>query len=164
MNQGETPENIPLTLIEVLANSDGMTGFIKLTKQGENPAPVTKEQMMEALAANRVIFGIKESSVEKLAARPIYNIKIEVAKGLFPVDGEDGKITYYVKRDSEYQPEYSLEGTVDYKNLDYFQLVKKDQILAEITKATEGCQKRQAGIVAGREKYTPDSGRHPACF
>lgn len=137
INQPVTPD---VTLIEVTASDDSMTGFIKLVKQGLNPMPVTKEALMEALHAFRIIYGIKESSVEKLAARPIYNIKIEVAKGLAPVNGEDGTITYYVKRDSEYRPEINLEGTVDYKNLDYFQIVQKDQILAEITKETAGTE------------------------
>jgi uncharacterized protein (DUF342 family) len=120
MYQVETQAITPLTVIEVLTSSDGMTGYIKLTKQGENPPPATKEQMMEALKANQIIYGIKESSLEKLAVRPIYNIKIDVAKGLPPVNGKDGEIVYYVKRDSEYQPEYSLEGTVDYKNIVFF--------------------------------------------
>ena len=117
-----------------------MTGYIKLVKQGENPTPVTKDQMMQTLKDNRIIYGIKESSLEKLSARPIYNIKIEVAKGLAPKDGADGTVTFYVKRDSEYRPEINLEGTVDYKNLDYFQIVKKDQVLAEITRETEGIE------------------------
>jgi len=144
MNQNETPENNPIanpiTLIEVTASDDGMTGFIKLMKQGENTSPVTKEQLIEALQANRIIYGIKESSVEKLAARPIYNIKIEIAKGVPPVYGQDGTITFYVTRDSEYRPEINMEGAIDYKNLDYFQIVKKDQTLAEITKETEGTE------------------------
>lgn len=127
-------------LIEVSANDDGMTGFIKLVKQGVNPEPVTQEQLIAALKENRITYGIKESSVEKLAARPIYNIKIEVAKGLPAVFGQDGSVTYYVKRDSEYRPEINLEGAVDYKNLDYFQLVKKDQVLAEIIRETEGTE------------------------
>jgi uncharacterized protein (DUF342 family) len=129
-----------ITLIEVTASDDGMTGFIKLIRQGENPAPVTKEQLVEALKAQRITYGVKESSLEKLAARPIYNIKIEVAKGLPPVYGKDGFITFYVKRDSEYRPEINLEGEIDYKNLDYFQIVKKDQILAEISKETSGSE------------------------
>lgn len=128
--------------VEVTASDDGMTGYIKLVRQGDNPAPVTKEQLMDALKANRITYGVKESSVEKLATRPIYNIKIEVAKGLLPVYGQDGFIAFYVKRDSEYRPEINLEGEVDYKNLDYFQIVKKDQILAEITKETEGSEGR----------------------
>jgi uncharacterized protein (DUF342 family) len=144
MDQYENPEvnqtTEQATLIEVTASDDGMTGFIKLIKQGENPEPVTKEQLMAALQENRIVYGIKESSVEKLAARPIYNIKIEVAKGIPSVHGQDGTVTYYVKRDSEYKPEINLEGTIDYKNLDYFQLVKKDQVLAEITKETEGTE------------------------
>jgi uncharacterized protein (DUF342 family) len=133
MDQNETPEVnqvvAPVTLIEVTASDDGMTGFIKLIRQGVNPPPVTKEQIMTALQENRIVYGIKETSVEKLAARPIYNIKIEVAKGQPPVYGQDGRITFYVKRDTEYRPEINLEGTIDYKNLDYFQIVKKDQVL-----------------------------------
>ncbi len=144
MDQHENPEinqvTNPVTLIEVTSSDDGMTGYIKLVKQGVNPDPATKEQLMAALQENRVVYGIKESSVEKLAARPIYNIKIEVAKGTPSVYGQDGTVAYYVKRDSEYKPEINLEGTIDYKNLDYFQLVKKDQVLAEITKETEGTE------------------------
>jgi len=139
--QPEAQPAMPV-LIEVTSSDDAMTGYIKLVKQGANFLPVTKEQLMDALKANRIVYGVKESSLEKLAARPIFNIKIEVAKGLPPVDGKDGYVTYYVKRDSEYRPEINLEGEVDYKNLDYFQIVKKDQILAEITKETEGTEGR----------------------
>ena len=144
MDQIETPEinqtATPVTLIEVTASDDGMTGFIKLVKQGENPPPVTKEQLLQALHENRITSGIKETSVEKLAARPIYNIKLEIAKGVPAIYGEDGTITFYVLRDSEYRPEINLEGAIDYKNLDYFQIVNKDQVLAEITKETEGTE------------------------
>lgn len=163
MDQNETPEvnqtTVAVTLIEVTASDDGMTGFIKLTKQGENPAPVTKEQLMAALQENRIVYGIKETSVEKLAARPIYNIKIEVAKGLAPVFGQDGFITYYVQRDSEYRPVINMEGTIDYKNLDYFQIVKKDQVLAEITKESEGTEGMNifGGTVPTRNGKVPNT-------
>ncbi len=153
MDQNKNPEVVKTTgqpedqpakpvLIEVSASDDGMTGYIKLVRQGADSLPVTKEQLMDALRANRITYGVKEPSLEKLAARPIFNIKIEVAKGLPPVYGQDGFVTYYVKRDSEYRPEINLEGEVDYKNLDYFQIVKKDQILAEITKESEGSEGR----------------------
>lgn len=163
MDNNETAEAnqtiAPVTLIEVTASDNGMTGFIKLTKQGDNPPPATKEQLMAALAENRIIYGIKETSVEKLAARPIYGIKIEIAKGQAPVYGQDGVVTFYVKRDSEYRPEINLEGTIDYKNLDYFQLVKKDQVLAEITKETEGSEGMNifGGIVPTRNGRVPNS-------
>jgi len=163
MDQIETPEVNqpvnPVTIIEVTASDDGMTGFIKLIKQGENPSPVTKEQLMAALQKNRIVYGIRESSVEKLAARPIYNIRIEVAKGTPPVYGQDGYVTFYVKRDSEYRPEINMEGTIDYKNLDYFQMVKKDQVLAEITKETEGTEGMNiyGGVVPTKNGRAPNS-------
>jgi len=163
MDQIETPEVNqpvnPVTVIEVTASDDGMTGFIKLIKQGENPSPVTKEQLIAALQENRIVYGIRESSVEKLAARPIYNIKIEVAKGAPPVYGQDGYVTFYVKRDSEYRPEINMEGTIDYKNLDYFQMVKKDQVLAEITKETEGTEGMNiyGGIVPTKNGRVPNT-------
>lgn len=144
MDQNATPEvkqaENSAPVIEVTASDDGMTGFIKLVRQSDNPAPVTIDQLMDALYTCKITYGIKESAIEKLAARPIYNIRIEVAKGQPPVYGQNGYVTYYVKRDSEYRPEINLEGEVDYKNLDYFQLVKKDQILAEIFKETEGTE------------------------
>ncbi|QOX63935.1 DUF342 domain-containing protein [Anoxybacterium hadale] len=152
LNEEEIPQSKPVTLIEASSSDDGMTGYIKMIKQCPDPDPVTQEQLMEALQMNKIIYGIKETSVEKLAARPIYNIRIEVAKGVPPVDGEDGQITYFVKRDSEYHPEYNLEGAIDYKNLDYFQIVSQGQVLAEIKKETEGVDGKNifGGIVPSR--------------
>jgi len=147
MNQGETPgnnainpESDPTTLIEVTVSDDSMTAFIKMTKQGEDASPVTKQQLMDALKDNHITYGIKESSIEKLAARPIFNIKIEVAKGKMPVYGENGHVTIFVKKDSEYHPEYSLDGIIDYKNLEYFQLVKQGQVLCDIVRETDGTE------------------------
>ena len=125
-------------MIEVLVSEDGLAGFIKFSKQEEEPIELTKELLMETLKLNHIKFGIKEETVEKLALRPIYNLKIEIAKGISPINGEDGKVDFFVKKDLEYKPEYTMEGVVDYKNLDYFQFVKKDQILCNIIKETSG--------------------------
>lgn len=144
-------------MIEVLVSEDGLTGFIKISKQEEEPIEITKEVLMDALILNHIKFGIKEETVEKLALRPIYNLKIEIAKGVIPINGEDGKVNYFVKKDLEYKPEYTLEGVVDYKNLDYFQFVKKDQILCGIIKETLGTDGMNihGGIVAARNGRPP---------
>ncbi|MBR0597552.1 DUF342 domain-containing protein [Sinanaerobacter chloroacetimidivorans] len=159
MSQNETPDIMNLCKVEVLISEDCMIGYVKLTKGDEGADPITKEQILEALHSGGIVYGIKESSVEKLAMRPIYNIKIEVARGLYPEHGEDGVVTFYIKRDSEYQPDYDMDGiVVDYKNLDYFQLVKKDQLLCEIKKETEGVEGVNifgAAVPAKRGKTPP---------
>lgn len=140
MNLNEISNNSPDSLIEIITSDDSMIGYVKLTKPDEEAEPITKEAIMEALATKGIVYGIKEGSIEKLVSRPIYNIKIEVARGLDSVYGEDGQVIYHVKKDSEYKPEYDIEGTVDYKNLDYFQLVKAGQLLAEILPEKEGTE------------------------
>ncbi len=148
-------ENPPV--LEVLVSDDGITGYIKLVKQEEETGAVTKELLLGALATNKIIFGIKEETVGKLASRLIFNIKMEVAKGIEPVDGEDGTVEFFVKRDMDYKPEFDIEGVVDYKNLDYFQFVKKDQILCKIVKETMGKDGRNifGGVIPARPGRPP---------
>lgn len=125
-------------LIEVSISDDKKQAFIKLEKLPEGNTTFTKEQLLEALQKEQIIYGIVDSAVEKLALRPIFNIRIKVAEATDPIDGNDGFIKLHVKKDADYKPEYSEEETIDYKNLDYFQMVKKGQVLCEITKETTG--------------------------
>ena len=140
MNESEETEalvEVPPE-IEISVSDDGFIGYLRLVKQGEPVAPVTAEQLMEALHQNRIRFGIKEDTVEKLAGRPIYNIKIEVARGIPPVTGEDGTNEFLVKKDLEYKPEINEDGVIDFKSLEYFQMAKKNQPLCYITKEKPG--------------------------
>ncbi|MDD2483938.1 MAG: FapA family protein, partial [Eubacteriales bacterium] len=116
-------------LVEILFSDDGITAYVKLTKPQEGEEPITKQDLLAALETAQVTFGIKEEMIEKLAARPIYGIKMEVVHALPPINGEDGEITYLVKRDTDYKPEFNEEGNIDYKNLDYFQMAHKGQVL-----------------------------------
>lgn len=125
-------------LIEVSVSDDKKQAFIKLEKQEEGNTVFTREELLAALAENQIVHGIIESAVEKLAQRPIYKIRIKVAEATDPIDGTDGVVKLLVKKDADYKPEYSEDETIDYKNLNYFQMVKKGQILCEITKETPG--------------------------
>lgn len=124
--------------VEVFVSDDCMVGYVKLTKEDEACLPAAKEDILDALQEQQVIYGLKESAVEKLSQRPIYNLKIEVARGTPAIDGEDGQTTYFVQRDADYHPDYQEEGTIDYKTLEYFQLVKRGDILCEIKQPTAG--------------------------
>lgn len=127
-------------LIEVSVSDDKKQAFIKLEKQEEGNTVFTREALLAALAENQISHGIIESAVEKLAQRPIYKIRIKVAEATEPIDGNDGVVNLLVKKDADYKPEYSEDETIDYKNLDYFQMVKKGQVLCEIIKETQGIE------------------------
>ncbi|WP_373481558.1 DUF342 domain-containing protein [Acetobacterium sp.] len=134
----ENAKTEALALIEVSISDDKKQGFIKLGKQEEGSTVFTKEELLAALKAEQIESGIIDSAIEKLAQRPIFNIRIKVAEVIEPIDGQDGVVNLLVKKDADYKPEYSEDETVDYKNLDYFQMVKKGQVLCEITKETVG--------------------------
>lgn len=123
----------PMDFIEVETSQDSMKLFVKFIKPPKGQAfTPTKELVMEAIEAAGVVFGVKEELIEKLIARPIYNIKIQVGEGEPAKEGKDGFVDYYVVKDSEYKPEVNEDEDVDFKNLDYFQMVTKGQMLAYI--------------------------------
>ncbi|PKM61047.1 MAG: hypothetical protein CVU99_05205 [Firmicutes bacterium HGW-Firmicutes-4] len=134
----ENAKTEALALIEVSVSEDKQQGFIKLGKNEDGDTVFTKEELLAALKAEKIASGIIDSTIEKLAQRPIFNIRIKVAEATAPIDGNDGVVNLLVKKDADYKPEYSEDETVDYKNLDYFQMVKKGQVLCEITKETVG--------------------------
>jgi hypothetical protein len=146
--------------IEVIIDDDKMAGFVKFTKTADETPTFSKEEIIEQLKEQGVTFGINESAIDKLAQRPIFNIKMIVAKGRPVVDGKDGTVEYFVKRDEEYKPEYKKdEGqTIDYKNLNYFQMVKKGQDLCEITREEDGID----GMDIFGQVISAKKGRAPA--
>lgn len=126
-------------LIEVEISSDGMTAFIKLIKNEEEEPPVfEKEDLMAALSDKEVVFGINEAIIEKLAARPIFNLRMKVADGRPKENGINGSYHCLIQRDEEFRPVFDDEEKIDYKNVSSFQIVDKDQTLCTIEKETAG--------------------------
>ncbi|MBC3797074.1 DUF342 domain-containing protein [Acetobacterium tundrae] len=160
MNEEKDLKEDHQSAIKVIVSEDQMVAFIKFSKQAEESPAFSKEQIIDHLKQNKVEFGINEVALTKLAHRPIYNIKIKVAEGKAVVDGKDGGVKYFIKKDSEYHPEYNEdeEQKIDYKNLNYFQMVAKNQILCEITKEKEGTD----GINVYGEVISAKNGRGPA--
>ena len=118
--------------------SDNMTCHMRLEKPLESQPGPSIEQLMTAISEKKVIFGIKEHMIEKLSEKPVYDLNLEIAKGISPVRGTDGEILLHIKKDKDYKPEYNEEGTVDYKNISHFQMAKRGQILGTIVAPTEG--------------------------
>lgn len=127
--------------IEVLVSEDGLIGFVKINKEApDEQIEVTSQAILDALEQEKVIYGVQEETVEKLAGRPVFNLKIKVAEGMAAIQGTDGTYECYVKRDEEYKPVFDDEEKIDYKNTSHFQLVSKDQVLCNITKETKGIE------------------------
>lgn len=155
----ETEESLEsLNKIEVFFDDDAMTAYVKIEKPGQNQVSDNLyDRIYNLLADYNIVYGVRDDIIRRLFQRPVYNLKMEIAKGLPAVNGENGEVTYFVKKNSEYSPDYNKDGPVDYKNLDYLQLVSKGQVLCEIKKETPGTE----GInIFGKPVY-PRPGKPP---
>ncbi|MCL2126040.1 MAG: FapA family protein [Oscillospiraceae bacterium] len=86
-----------------------------------------------------VVHGLDEQALEEFLARRDYRDSCVVATATPPIDGADGKLIYHFNKDERTaRPKEIDGGRVDYKSLDLFEPVSKDQVLVERVLATEG--------------------------
>lgn len=124
------------------ASRDKMSATIKF-KMPENDGNLLKfENVMEKIAKFGIVFGIKEDEIINCINRGSnkdYSEKFLVAEGRAAVNGEDGQIIYNFDITGEKnQPKILGDGTVDYKEINYFSPVKAGDILSYRTHPTDG--------------------------
>ncbi|MDR1573567.1 MAG: FapA family protein [Clostridiales Family XIII bacterium] len=105
-----------------------------------NPEPLTAEDLQRAADKARIAFGLDKATLRALASGPLFDTEVPIARGVPAADGTDGSAVFCVKKSDEFKPNYGGDDAapVDYKNVDVFQLVKKGQVLCEITHPTPG--------------------------
>lgn len=142
MTDNQAPEQEitvnPKDCVFIEMSGDYMKVYVKFVRPEAGEYKPAKEDVMEALAEQKIVYGINEEAIDKLIARPVYNLKIQIGEGTPAIDGADGCVDYFVVTDDEYRPEISEEGDVDFKNLEYFQMVKEGQMLAAMRPPEEG--------------------------
>ena len=101
-------------------------------------APVTVNSLESALSTSGVTYNIDNEKLKELAETPVYNAKVVVARGVPPVNGVDGTITFKFNTEKNNAPKEDENGNVDYHDLGIIETAHKGQVLAVITPPTEG--------------------------
>ncbi|MCH4888749.1 DUF342 domain-containing protein [Acidaminobacter sp. JC074] len=99
---------------------------------------LTKEEIIKALAAKKVTFGLNPNAIEYIINNPDKADNIEVATGIEHEHGVDSKIIYEIDTSQDFKAAEKEDGTVDFKATNFVQTVKKGQVLAYKTEATPG--------------------------
>ncbi len=122
--------------ITLTTTSDGIEGYISIVFDEDNDRTDLSSYLEDI--SKIFNFGLKEELLIQLlkSGNPIENIL--VAEGKLPLSGKDGSIKYHFEINKSLLPKISPDGTVDYKELDSVNLVRKGQLLAEIIPPTEG--------------------------
>jgi len=119
-------------LVEI--SRDRLAAVLKFTPPQFGGRLLTKGEIMERIAHAKVTHGISERVVDEAVRMGVHKEYIEkyiVAKGKAPVPGENGELIYnYDMSGEKNQPKILGDGTVDYKQINYFEPISSGDILA----------------------------------
>jgi uncharacterized protein (DUF342 family) len=134
---------------EITISDDQMEALISFLPAEPGGSLLTIGQVMEAIAAKGVRFGIDESLLETALAEKTRGEPICFAKGSMPENGKDGELQFHFETECLGTPEVNeKDGRVDYRNLNLFVQVNQGQKLVSRTRATPGSP---GYTVTGRE-------------
>jgi uncharacterized protein (DUF342 family) len=128
--------------LNVEISRDRMTASIKFTPAQFGGDLLTKELIMERLAHAEVSYNLDMEEIDRcvqLGRNKEYAERYIVAAGKPPVSGENGEIIYNFDMSGEKnQPKILGDGTVDYKQINYFNAVSAGMVLAKRIAPGEG--------------------------
>lgn len=99
---------------------------------------VGRDVLMKFLQENRVKEGISEKAIDCLCNGEYGPNPILIAQGKIPLKGEDGWYEYFFRTDVQKKPKVLSDGTADYKDIEWFEVVKEGQKIAYYHEAKEG--------------------------
>ena len=134
MTQEELQEKLVYGKVYIDVSRDKMEALARFEIKDNESIP-TKDMIMEALAQKNVVFGIDEEAVDEAAKSGKLT---KVAVGVPPENGVDAKIIRKFDLGIKGKPVIDEHDRVHYKDLNYFCLAKKGQVLAERVPHTTG--------------------------
>lgn len=123
--------------ILVSVSQDELKAFITLYN-GDGNTKISKDDMLRALASQKVVYGIKEDVLEQYAQNPVYNEAFCVAEGVAAQNGKNGEVKYHFNTTVSNKPTLLEDGRINYRELNLIQTVKKGQILCTLEPAIMG--------------------------
>lgn len=99
---------------------------------------VTEEDIYRDLERREIVYGIKTDVITDLIRKKRMNEKILIAEGIPAEKGKDGWFEWFVRLDLPRIPAPLPDGSVDYVNIEAFEMVDEDEKIAVYHRAEEG--------------------------
>lgn len=144
--QGGNPEDKGYDVLVSITN-DYYKAYVSIEKHRPD-CEVTEAEVMKALQAKNITFGIDSDAVAGITRDPDHSTNVLVAVGTPHVNGRDAEVTFYVDKNTNIQPKMLSGGRVDFKDLDVFKVAVAGDLLASKTEPTPGSD---GMTVTGRE-------------
>ncbi len=117
---------------------DAMLIRCKFYPPSEGGRAITMDDILNALAEKKVVYGIDENIIGRLLQYREYCTEYLIGKGTPPTLGRDAKIEYYFATSKSLKPKHNQDGSVNYHDLNVISKVEADQMIARLIPAVPG--------------------------
>lgn len=126
-------------VIHISISDGGLQSCVTIEPPCNGGAAPTLNELESALANCGVSYHVDVEKLKELAAEPVYDSAVIVARGTAPVNGIDGTATFQFELEKEsLKPRENDDGIVNYHDLDLVENVVKGQVLCVITPPSDG--------------------------
>lgn len=145
--------------VDIEISEDKMAASIRFSEPIFNGTLLTKEDIIAVLNANGVRFGIDENLIDSAIENKEYGKWYKVVFGEPASNGVDGYIEYFFETEKRtLKPKELSDGSVDYRNIDLFEVAVENQVLAVAhaeVKGVDGINVLGKSVIANRAKRPP---------
>lgn len=112
----------------LLVSADKMEAFILVAEKGTR---IRKDRLLRSLEEKGVKTGIDYAILERLEKQGTDSNMVILATGRRPQTGADGWYEFFFDINMKKEPKLLEDGSVDYQNIKWFELVRKGDVVAE---------------------------------
>ena len=121
----ETVESRDGLLITISA--DEMEACVRVV---DPSVQLTRKDVLRDLKNEGIVYGIDQREVDNLISGRTIQDTIVIARGKPAVQGENGYYEFFFRTNVDHSPKVQADGSVDYRNVDWFEQVKRQQKIA----------------------------------
>lgn len=136
-NQQEEKKKPLHSEIQIKMAKDNMAAYLFVFPPFFEGRAIDKGMLLEAINNAGIKKGIDVDRIDSIAQGRYFQI-FPLAIGVYPVHGADGEIIDRIPREKETGIKEDEKGNVDFKDLNLFQNIQKDDIICEIIPPTNG--------------------------
>jgi len=120
-------------------SNDKMQAYLTLYPPDINAnQQILVDDILKELEKNKVIKGIDVQKIKEILEQKIYGKKILIAQGQLPQNGADAYFKYYFNAHKEVKFIEKPDGSVDLREMNLIETIKKDALLCEKIEPTPG--------------------------
>ena len=145
--------------VGVTISNDELKAYITIYSRKDNTV-LSKEEILEALKAQNVVYGLRLDVFNDLIQNPVYDQPVCIAEGTPAVNGQNGAVNYLFNTNADRKPTMLEDGRINYRELNLIQSVSKGQVLCTMKPPVQGTpgrtvKNRVINAVNGRPVLVP---------